>query len=101
MTLVPAFQTFAGETLGTDIFGTPDWALAARFVPPVPVIQATQIAIVLLGGSVALAMAWRPPARAAGKRESFPWLTLLALLIAAAIYLFLLPMEMRGSALGG
>ncbi|MCB9160582.1 MAG: FesM [Caldilineaceae bacterium] len=103
MTLVPAFQTFAADTLGTDLFGAPNWALAARFVPPVPVIQATQIAVMLIGGGVALAMAWRTP-RAEGdmpRRTALPWLVLLTLVIVAAIYLFLLPMEMRGSALGG
>lgn len=108
MTLVPAAQTFASETLGTDLLGAPNWALAARFVPPVPVIQGAQVAIMLVGSAVALAMAWRTPTvatrgheRMRSRVEALPWMVLLLLLTGIAIYLFLLPMEMRGSALGG
>lgn len=101
-TLLPAVQTFAADTLGSTLLGEPDWAWAARWVPPTPAIQAAQVVIMLIGGVVALVMAWRtPPTTGFVRREALPWLAILVALMAAAVYLFLLPMEMRGSVLGG
>ncbi|MCC9075876.1 hypothetical protein FKZ61_007110 [Litorilinea aerophila] len=104
MTLVPAFQTFLADTLGWPLLGEPNWALAARFVPPIWTIQLIQVLLVTGG----LAMAARVTI-AAGRRLSperawsstWPWLLLLALLAVASVWVFLLPMEMRGSVLGG
>ncbi|MEZ4582980.1 MAG: hypothetical protein R3A10_15320 [Caldilineaceae bacterium] len=78
MTLVPAFQPLPAETLGTDIFGAPDWALAAanHCRPCQSSGHADRHHAVRRQRGVGHGLAHAR--RAAGKRESFPWLTLLA-----------------------
>jgi ferredoxin len=105
MTLVPAFQTFFAETLGLPLLGQPDWRLAGLFVPTVSTIQMIQLVILAGGLLVAVNMTMRAAGR--GKStpqpwlEALPWLLVLFLLVAASATVFTLPMEMRGSALGG
>ena len=106
MTIVPAFQTFFDRTLNFPILGEPNWQLAARFVPTVETIQAFQ-SIVTYGGllaAIALALTTARQSHRNGRTallEALPWLVLLVLLAVASGTTFLLPMEMRGSALGG
>ncbi|MEM7530576.1 MAG: hypothetical protein AAF639_00245 [Chloroflexota bacterium] len=110
MTIIPAFQTFFQRTLGLAIFGRPDWTIATLFVPAVSSIQLLQTVITYGGLLAAIAMALGAARKAqddsrVGKQraivEALPWLVLLIGLAVASGATFLLPMEMRGSALGG
>lgn len=106
LTIVPAFQTFFTQTLGWPLLGEPNWQLAARFVPPVGVIQTLQTVITYGGLFVAVAMTLNAARKARQQRnhallEALPWLILLVALTVASGMTFLLPMEMRGSALSG
>lgn len=106
LTIVPALQTFFMQTLGWPVLGAPDWNMALRFVPSVEVIQTLQTIIMYGGLLAALAMTLNAARRAHKRRdqlllEALPWLVLLVGLTLASGVTFLLPMEMRGSALGG
>jgi len=106
MTIVPAFQTFFQRTLNWPILGEPNWQLAARFVPGTGTIQLLQSVITYGGLLAALALTMRAAGNAQrdGRRallEALPWLILLIGLAVASGVTFLLPMEMRGSAIGG
>ena len=106
MTIIPAFQTFFEQTLGWALLGPPNWELARRFVPTVDALQITQTSILYVGLLAALALTLNSARKAQPKRgkallEALPWLILVFLLIFASGAIFLLPMEMRGSALGG
>lgn len=106
LTIVPAFQTFFQRTLAWPILGEPNWQLAARFVPMVETIQIFQ-SIITYGGLIAalgLALSAARQSQPTAPRalwEVLPWLIILVLLAVASGSTFLLPMEMRGSALGG
>ncbi len=106
MTIVPTFQTFFSNTLGWPILGKPDWKLAGLFVPQTQTIQGIQIAIMAVGLLVAVMVAVSAARRAHKSPnlalvEAAPWLLLLVVLAFTGITTFTLPMEMRGSALGG
>jgi polyferredoxin len=106
MTIVPAFQTFFQRTLRWPILGEPDWQLATYFVPAVSTIQVWQSVITYGGLLAALALSLQAARHAQrnGRRallEALPWLLLLIALAVASGTTFLLPMEMRGSAIGG
>ena len=106
MTLVPAFQTFFARTLGLPLLGEPDWTLAALFVPSTNTIQILQTIITYGGLFGAIALALNAGAKAHRNRghallEAAPWLIILLVLAVSSGMTFLLPMEMRGSALGG
>lgn len=106
MTIFPAFQTFFQRTLHWPILGEPDWTIATRFVPTVETIQTLQ-SIVTYGGllaALALALTAARKSQRNGRQaflEVLPWLIVLVILAVASGSTFLLPMEMRGSALGG
>ncbi len=106
MTIWPAFQTFFQRTLGLPILGEPNWQLAARFVPNVETIQLWQSVITYSGLLMAMAVALTA-ARKSHRNgrmallEVLPWLLVLLALAVASGSTFLLPMEMRGSPLGG
>lgn len=106
MTIIPAFQTFLSQTLGWPILGDPNWQLAARFVPPVSTIQLVQT-VITYGGLLAAVLLSLNAARDAHRgrggalMEALPWIVLLVVLAVASGMTFLLPMEMRGSALSG
>ncbi|MEZ4863506.1 MAG: hypothetical protein R3C14_19460 [Caldilineaceae bacterium] len=106
MTIVPAFQTFFARTLHWPILGEPNWELATRFIPTVETIQILQ-SIITYGGLLAALMLTLSAARKAQRNgraaflEALPWLIVLIALAVASGTTFLLPMEMRGSALGG
>jgi polyferredoxin len=106
MTIVPAMQTFFADTLGLPLLGEPDWSLALWFIPSVTTIQTLQLLILGVGSLAAVHLAVNAAHRANGRKRSFwleaaPWLLLLFLLAAASANTFVLPMEMRGSAIGG
>lgn len=106
MTIVPTFQTFFQRTLNWPILGEPDWQLAMLFVPTISTIQMWQSIITYGGLLAALALSLRTARKAhhsAGQAllEALPWLILLIALAVASGATFLLPMEMRGSAIGG
>lgn len=104
LTLIPATQRFFEEVVGAPLLGPADWTLAARGMPSLEVMQAIQLAALGVGTAVALAVAWRAARQAHGQRaalvEALPWAVILVALAATAVYVFLLPMEMRGSVLG-
>lgn len=106
LTIVPAFQTFFQRTLAWPILGEPNWQLASRFVPATGTIQLLQSVITYSGLLAALALTLHSARQAQGSsgralREALPWLVLLIALAVASGLTFLLPMEMRGSSLGG
>ncbi len=106
MTIVPAFQTFFQRTLRWPILGEPDWQLATYFVPAVSTIQVWQSVITYGGLLAALALSLQAARHAQrnGRQallEALPWLLILIALAVASGTTFLLPMEMRGSAIGG
>ncbi len=106
MTIWPAFQTFFQRTLGLPLLGEPNWKLAARFVPDVTTIQIFQ-SVITYGGLLAALALVLTAARKSHRdgrmalMEALPWLLVLIVLAVASGSTFLLPMEMRGSALGG
>jgi polyferredoxin len=106
LTIAPAFQSFFAQTLQWPVLGEPDWSLALRFVPAVGTIQIWQTLMMYGGLLAALAMALNAARKAQRNRrrlllEALPWLILLVALTFASGTTFLLPMEMRGSALSG
>jgi len=106
MTIIPAFQTFFYRTLNLAIFGRPNWRLASLYVPTVETIQLVQTIVTYGGLLLAISMAFVAATKANRKRshallEAMPWVALLILLAVASGTTFLLPMEMRGSAIGG
>jgi hypothetical protein len=104
LTILPAAQRFLEEVVGAPLLGPPNWALAAAWIPSLSVVQAVQMAALGVGTAVALAVAWRAAHKAHQRTtalvELLPWALILVLLAALAVYVFLLPMEMRGSVLG-
>lgn len=106
LTIVPAFQTFFQRTLHWPILGEPNWQLATHFIPAVSTIQVLQSIITYGGLLAALALTLQAASRSERNRrrvllEALPWLVLLVALAVASGSTFLLPMEMRGSAIGG
>jgi polyferredoxin len=105
LTIWPAFQNFWPAVTGVALFGAPDWALAGAWVPRLAVVQAVQMVSVAAGLGMALAVAWRAartahPAPRPAWVELAPWAAILLMLAALAVWVFLLPMEMRGNVLG-
>ena len=106
MTLVPALQTFFADTLGAPLLGEPDWTLVQWFVPSVTNIQWFQLIALMIGVLAAVYLTINAAYRANRSSrlfwlEALPWLVILFVLAAASANTFVLPMEMRGSALGG
>jgi len=100
LTIVPVFQSFLlGHGLALPIT-SPDWSLSA--ILPTHWLLPLQIGIVLAGfvGSLyivgELARRAHPHPRTA-RVAATPWLALFLALAVAAVYIFSLPMEMRGA----
>ncbi len=97
LTIIPAFQNFL-ITHGIALLGAPDWSLAG--VEDMGVIGLVQT-IALLGGFVGSLVVAQHIAARLYRRESMagllPWALLFLLMIAAGMWLFNLPMEMRGT----
>ncbi|RIK39051.1 MAG: hypothetical protein DCC57_20450, partial [Chloroflexi bacterium] len=104
LTIWPALQNFLVEVAGVALLGRPNWSAAGVWMPPLGVIQAVQMAAMAAGTAGALAVAWRAARRSqtdvrAAWLEIAPWALILLALAAAAVWVFLLPMEMRGNVL--
>lgn len=104
LTIWPALQNFLVEVAGVALLGRPNWSAAGVWMPPLGVIQAVQMAAMAAGTAGALAVAWRVARRSqtdvrAAWLEIAPWALILLALAAAAVWVFLLPMEMRGNVL--
>jgi ferredoxin len=100
-TIVPVTQSAMLDASGRAWLGEPNWAwLGMRG----GIVFPFEIGAVLLGalGSCVLAykIAEREYPRVA-ERAAIPWLVLVAGLLAFALWMIALPMEMRGTALGG
>jgi polyferredoxin len=98
LTIVPVMQNFLLDH-GVALFGAPDWTMAA--VLPLAWLDGLELAV-LLGGL--LASLWVLGQRALlappdGDKPlaQLPWLLLLLGLAATAVWLFFLPMQMRGT----
>lgn len=105
LTIIPALQGFFAYMVGVPILGEPNWSLAARGVAPLPVIRGVQMTAVLAGLLTGGGAAWRAATEEAVTRQealraAIVWLLLLLIIALIAVYLFLLPMEMRGNILG-
>ena len=105
LTVIPAVQGFFADVLGLALFGQADWRLAAAWMPSASAVRWVQMAAMAAGTIAAALAGWRAATRVHGRtRRAFlefvPWLLILVVLAAAAVYVFLLPMEMRGNVLG-
>lgn len=101
LTVVPVTQSAAVDLFGRAVLGEPRW----RWVGLQPgIVYPLQVGAVLLGAFGALAVAGliagnrqapRPLAAAA------PWALVVLVLTAAALWVFSLPMDMRGTGMAG
>jgi polyferredoxin len=101
LTIVPVTQSAAADLFGRALFGAPLWTLAG--MRPGAVFP-LQIGFVMLGAFGSLAAAYgiserEQPARPVA--AAMPWLVLVLLLAAAAVWVLSRPMEMRGSGFAG
>jgi hypothetical protein len=101
LTALPVLQSFLIDH-GLAVLGTePNWALGP--VLPAPWLFPLEAITVAIGFLASVFVLYRIAFTAhasdrAARRAALPWLTLLALLALAAMAIFMLPMEMRGSA---
>ena len=99
LTIVPVFQSFLLD-LGAPVLGPPNWALGP--ILPQPWLLPLQ-GFLVLGGLLASLYVLGERARRAHPRPAamalsmLPWLVGLLVLAVAAVYIFTLPMEMRGT----
>jgi hypothetical protein len=105
LTLIPALQTFFADVVGFPLLGEPNLTLGASLVLPLTSLQVIQMIVMATGVGGALLVAWNAATRAhkdrgASLREFLPWALILLLIGAIAVWVFLLPMEMRGNVLG-
>jgi hypothetical protein len=105
LTIIPALQTFFADVVGLPLLGEPNLRLGASWVPPLWAIQSIQMLAMAAGIGGALLVAWNAAKRAnkqsnARLVEFLPWALILLLIGLLAVRVFLLPMEMRGNALG-
>jgi ferredoxin len=101
-TFVPVVQSFVGDLAGTPLLGAPRWDLASLL--PAAWLNPLEIGFLGLGWFGSLLVAYRLAEQDAPQRTwrvLLPWAVLLALLLAAAIWLMGQPMEMRGTFLVG
>jgi hypothetical protein len=100
LTIIPIFQSFLLDHGFTLPITAPNWALSA--ILPISWLLPLQTVTVLAGffGSLSVvgALSRRAYASAqAARMAALPWLVLLLALAFAALYIFGLPMEMRGT----
>jgi ferredoxin len=105
LTIIPALQTFFADVVGLPLLGEPNLRIGASWVLPLWGIQGIQMLSMAAGMIGALLVAWNG-AKLANKdgsgrvREFLPWALIVLLVGVLAVMVFLLPMEMRGNALG-
>jgi ferredoxin len=95
LTAVPVTQSAAIDLFGRAPFGEPLWRLAGiRSGAVFPI----QLGLVLLGafGSLGLVRAVSRDQRVRSRLVAVPWMALVVLLAAAALWILAQPMEMRG-----
>ena len=105
LTIVPALQTFFAEVVGLAWLGEPNPRVGMLLMLPVPVVQVVQMVAMAAGLGGALLVGYRAAqgrdrTAPAAWREFAPWAVILIAAAAAAVWVFLLPMEMRGNVLG-
>jgi hypothetical protein len=97
MGIIPLFQSFLRDHQ-LNFVGQPNWALGP--VVPVNWLDGLEIMMLLVGFGASYLVLMRR-ARLNGRKDKImaqlPWLLLLIGLVAAAMWIFALPMEMRGS----
>jgi ferredoxin len=105
LTIIPALQTFFADVVGLPLLGNPNLALGGAWVPPLLGVQTIQVLAMAAGIGGALLVAWSASTKAhknrnAALREFLPWALILLLVGLLSVWVFLLPMEMRGNVLG-
>ncbi len=104
-TIVPALQGFFASVVGLPLLGTPIPLFGAALTPPLVVVQAVQMLAMAAGLGGALLVGYRAAKGHNGTsgptwREFAPWALILVTVAVVAVWVFLLPMEMRGNVLG-
>jgi hypothetical protein len=101
LTIVPVSQSAAADLAGWAVLGEPRWTWVG--MQPGSVLP-MQLGVVLLGafGSIVLAylIAEREHPRSA-RLAALPWAVVTVLLAVVSVWIFLQPMEMRGTSLAG
>jgi hypothetical protein len=105
LTIVPALQTFFADVVGLAWLGAPNPRIGMMLTVPVGWIQALQMLLMAAGLGGALLVGYRAAANRARSpqvawREFAPWAVILVAVAILAVWVFLLPMEMRGNVLG-
>ena len=100
LTIIPVFQNFLLDHSITLLGTRPAWQLGS--IIPLQWIYPLQVVFVLVGYLASMNVAYRISQRefgntAAGRRSLLPWMLLLIILTFTAMYMFNLPMEMRGT----
>ncbi|MCB8985680.1 MAG: hypothetical protein H6659_17770 [Ardenticatenaceae bacterium] len=102
MTIVPVFQNFLLDH-GLTFLGTPDWTLGPLL--PGAWLDPFEMVVVLAGFAASFYAVGVRARRADGRPDTLaaqlPWLALLLALALAAMFIFYLPMEMRGAGFAG
>jgi hypothetical protein len=101
-TFVPVVQSFVGDIIGSPLLGAPRWALGPLL--PDAWLLPLEIGFLGLGWLGSLLVAYRLAEEQNARRlwgTFLPWAGLITLLLAAAIWLMVQPMEMRGTFLAG
>ncbi len=96
LTIVPAVQAAAVDLFGMEMLGRPLWGLAG--IPPVSAQGVGQglLLLGLLGSCLSARRLAQEAAPARPAAAAAPWFTLAILLYAAAAWVMVQPMEMRG-----
>jgi ferredoxin len=105
LTIVPALQSFFADVVGLAWLGAPNPRIGMMLTVPVGWIQALQMLLMAAGLGGALLVGYRAAANRARSpqvawREFAPWAVILVAVAILAVWVFLLPMEMRGNVLG-
>ncbi|MBK7177758.1 MAG: hypothetical protein IPH82_11335 [Chloroflexi bacterium] len=102
LAIVPVVQNFLLDH-GVTFLGAPNWMLGP--VLPAAWLDPFEMVVVLAGFAASFyavgARARQAETRADGVAAQVPWLVLLLGLAAAALFIFYLPMEMRGTGFSG
>jgi hypothetical protein len=102
LTILPVAQNFLLDHTIT-LFGQPDWTLGP--VLPLAWLDLVEMAVILTGFAASFYAVGLRARQAEGRPDSLaaqlPWIALLLALAVAALVIFYLPMEMRGTAFMG
>jgi hypothetical protein len=100
-TIVPVAQSAAIDATGRALLGGPDW----RWMGMRPgSVFPLQIGMVLLGALGSLVVSQRISEQDyadRAMRASLPWIVMIVVLAAAALWILAQPMEMRAMSMGG